>query len=306
MSRAPTFDIVLSAENNPYTAWQCMLAHASLVTHLGHSPLLVVHGDPRRPLLHEFKRIEAAGGRIQRARNIKSHAGVHYPGRNTVSALLHAETDADYIVLGDPDMLLVKPLPAGAFPCAPEQVSFDRVGYLKLDEVNAGPLSKACSFLKIDYGQLSARPISGGVPHVIPRAVREALGREWLRIVDFFLERRLQVMKRPGKGYTPWLTNMWGLVLAVLKLNLRPILTELCVRNGAGARMTGPGMVHYCLGDRTFDKRDFYGDLVTCRRVWSLRRRRKVDESTVAGAIVAQIRAAARFYEIGDVDRWPR
>ena len=41
---ASTFDVIASAEDGAYMAWQCKLLHYSCVTTLGAEALLFVHG----------------------------------------------------------------------------------------------------------------------------------------------------------------------------------------------------------------------------------------------------------------------
>ena len=41
----PSFDIVVSAENNRYMQWQAMVFHYSCTNVLGRPPIVVVHMD---------------------------------------------------------------------------------------------------------------------------------------------------------------------------------------------------------------------------------------------------------------------
>src|SRR5262245_51510471 len=106
----PRFELVVSAENNAYLAWQAMLFHYSCLQHQRQAPIVVVHKDDE-PLFPGFERIRAAGGIVQTAPNYRKYGGVNYPPRNTAATLRHVVSDADYVVVFDPDMIFLQPLP---------------------------------------------------------------------------------------------------------------------------------------------------------------------------------------------------
>ncbi len=83
--------IVVSAENNPYLAWQCKLFHYSCVSRLEQTPLFVVH-ERDKDWRTEFKEIVNIGGKVRAAPSYRASNG--YSPRNTAGSLLQAATTA--------------------------------------------------------------------------------------------------------------------------------------------------------------------------------------------------------------------
>src|ERR1043166_1897240 len=163
----PSFDIVVSCENNPYMVWQAMLLHYSCVRHLRQAPIVMVHTDDPS-LLDGFRKIVATGGIVQTAPNYRRRGGVHYPPRNTAASLRHVESKADYLVLCDPDMLF---LAAPKWPFGllrRRKITFDYVGYLDPDRPIFQPmLDDVCRRAGVAPERLRSPVLDGGVPHVI-------------------------------------------------------------------------------------------------------------------------------------------
>ena len=302
----PTFDVVVSAENNPFMVWQTMLFHFSCVTHLGQVPIVVVHKDAE-PLLLGFEQIARTGGIVQTAPNYRKHGGVNYPPRNTAATLRFVESNADYIVLCDPDMIFLGPPRWPGAALRRRKITFDRLSYLDPDAAVHQPvLDDVCRRAGVAPERLRNPVLNGGVPHVIPARLREPLSREWLEIMALFpnmapwpVEQAAPLCRECHIGeQKDWLATMWAIVLAMHRLGLQAIVTDWCLTNFEGgqrlprARPDGPTMIHYCYGDAGFDKRRFDTREAAETGVWNL----PDGDRTITGTIRRQLREAAAFY----------
>jgi hypothetical protein len=289
---AAAFDVVVSCENNHYLAWQAMLFHYSCVTRLKRAPIVVVHGD-NRPLLAEFLRIRAKGGRIQRAPSFRRVADVDYPPRNTAGTLLCVDSQADYILLCDPDFVFLRRLPLASFRLNSNQITFEETRYMVVGRDTRPFLEGACRRAGVSISRLKRAPIPGGVPHIIPAPLKERLAREWLECEDLFLSNE----NGHTGGSVPWVATMWGLVLAVHRLELNAVITRLGTTNFEGNRPLPsngrkPAFVHYTYGDAQFDKRWFTTKRRARRTVWQA----CASPDTLNGTVCGQLRAAAKFF----------
>lgn len=261
---APRFEIVISAENVPYMAWQALVFRHSCVTKLGLEPIVMVHGDEER-LIAPFEQLVADGGRVQRARNYRLFRGFEYPPRNSPASLWHVETEADYVVLCDPDLVIVGRWDLGAYALAERAVSFDSVSYLVVGEDNGADLAQACRAHGVTLDGLRDPRLRGGIPHIVPAGIRRELARTWLECLDsFFPEHAAQA--GPEVPF-PWLSlaSMWGIAMAARCLGCEPVLTRFCETNHRGDRgwpdraHPDAALIHYCYGDARFDKRRVRG-----------------------------------------------
>lgn len=291
----PRHEIVVSTENCDYLVWQAMLFHFSCLKSLGRPPIVMVHKEDE-PLLPGFECIRQSGGIVQAAPNYREVRGVHYPPRNTAGSLRHVETDADFIVLCDPDMIFLQPFPFDELMLGRRQVSFDFVGYLEPDaEAYQPTLDKVCRQAGIMPERLRQPVINGGVPHVIPAIWKKPLSDEWLELIEHFPTITTVEDNRPRKD---WLATMWAVVMATHRLGLEPVMTCLCVTNCYEGRLlppldaNGPKLLHYCYGGPCFDKRRFAG----LQDAEPLFRDVTPDDGTVSGAILGQLREATKFY----------
>lgn len=302
----PRYDIVVSAENNAYMVWQAMLFHASCVRHMDQTPIIVVHTDSPE-VLPGFERIRKTGGRVQTAPDYRRFGGVNYPPRNTAASLKHVQSDADFIVLCDPDMVFLRPLPLKELNLADRQVSFDFVGYLNGDLDEHQPaLDEVCHRAGIDPMKMSNPQTNGGVPHVIPSCHSQSLSNLWLDLIEMFPSippcspedtgaRPRECHIGPQKG---WLTTMWALVMAAERLKLQPVLTRWCISNSKGGRplpigdSSGPCMIHYCYRDEGFHKHEYDTREAAERDVWN----QPPDDGSVCGNVRAQLRQACEFF----------
>lgn len=301
----PRHEIVVSTENNPYMAWQAMLFHYSCVTHLGRTPIVVVHkGDEL--LLPGFERIRASGGIVQTAPNYRVVDGVLYAPRNTAGSLRHVETDAEFIVLCDPDMLFLQSFPFDELTLGSRQVSFDFVGYLDPAIAAHQPaLDDVCRAAGIAPEKLRHPVVNGGVPHVIPAVWQGKLSDEWFELMELFPTidpshsdfGRTAPCPDEAVPQKDWIVTMWAIVMALHRLNLEPVVTKLCVTNCHEGPLppldvAGPKMLHYCYGGPGFEKRIFEESHDAEEAVWIV----PPDDGTISGAIRRQLREAGRFY----------
>lgn len=293
----PRHEIVVCTENNHYLVWQTMLFHFSCVTHLGRAPIVMVH-QQGEPLLPGFERIRDTGGRLQLAPSYSNSHGVYYPPRNTAGSLKHVETDADYIVLCDSDMLFLQPLSFDELTLSDRQMSFDFVGYLQPDVPEYQPtLDNVCRQAGLDPRRLRQPVVDGGVPHVIPTRWQGPLSESWLELMELF---PADSTADSGEASKTWLTAMWALVMAMHRLELEPVTTRLCLSNHLEDQPlpplgpAGPKMLHYCYGAERFNKRNYATPEAAESHVWNV----PDDDGSIAGAIRQQLRDARKFYGI--------
>lgn len=297
---ANSFDIIISAGNNPYQLWQSMLFHYSCWKHQGVVPLVLVHHG-EEPMLEGFKRIEDVGGRIQSAPDYRDRDGVIYSPRNTPVALRCAETNADFVMLCEPDMVFLRAIDLGALELTPRSVTLDRLTYLDAQRDEYQP---ALDFVAQESGVapqvLRTCPLNGGVPHIVPIELKEEFCSLWLEGIDRFVEfaKRSDDSHRGDQGIH-WVSGMWAYVLAVHRLALKPTLTEFCISNENGNKLINDDeknhpLIHFCYGDATFDKRDYTDLDAALNRVWQV----TPDDGTINGAIRGQLLEARESFEL--------
>jgi hypothetical protein len=145
---------IVSAENNPYLAWQCALFWRSATSHCGVEPSFMIHqtGTPRDPLFDRF----SCSDRLIFAPSYRYLAnGRLYVPRNNVGTLIEAARRfrEDWFILFDPDMIFTRD---PEFRC---EWSGDRV----------------------EYGPEGMRV---GAPYVIPREMAAEFASRWLEQLD--------------------------------------------------------------------------------------------------------------------------
>lgn len=303
------FEIVVSTENNHYMVWQAMLFHASCMRHLGQAPIVMVHQHAGDSLLPGFQQIQATGGRVQTAPDFRQVDGVNYPPRNTAASLKYVQTDADFIVLCDPDMIFLQSPPWANLGLTERQVSFEAVGYLNPDvEIYQPAVNDSARRAGVDPAGLRNPAFNGGVPHVIPRKHQQRLSQHWLEIMELFPNVPPAPLDDPGarpRGchigpQKDWLCTMWALAMACLRLDLEPIQTRYCITTQNGGRPLpevtsgGPCMIHYCYQDYGFGKHSYDTEESARATVWN----QPEDDGTVCGKIRSQLRDACEFYGI--------
>jgi hypothetical protein len=184
--------IVVSAENNPYLAWQCKLFHFSCLTRVKQTPLFVVH-ERERDWLPDFKDIVNRGGKVRSAPTYRSAAAPNYSPRNTAGTLLQAAMIGyhrdDFIVLFDPDMIFLRK------PTFLKRLAAEHYSFLDLRP----EVRDAAAKLGINSQVLNRRrkEISCGVPYVVPVAAARELAEAWLEAIDSFHRWRLVALLWP-------------------------------------------------------------------------------------------------------------
>jgi hypothetical protein len=269
--------IVVSAENNPYIAWQCKLFYFSCVTRMDHQPIVIVHdwGEEWHP---DFYELAKAGCAIYSAPNYRfDRDGNDYACRNHPGSLLRAAElfrDQDVrIVLCDPDMVFVR---AVEFPdvLAGEFSSF--MDYDR-DFVNEVLPKFGVTRATLDSQKDS---LCVSVPYAVPSKVARELGETWLSTIELFSPRR-------------WEDVMYAFGLSTVKLGLRVEVTHLVDHNYWPEERVQAPMIHYAYGDERWNKRD-YGTGKTNREVWNPPDNYPPD--TILGELANQIREARDFY----------
>jgi hypothetical protein len=270
--------IVVSAENNPYMAWQSKLFHFSSLSRLGQTPLIVVHESGATTLHEGFQELVRVGGRVERAPTYKLTAkGDLYPPRNTPGSLLHAAqaygSEYDSLVLCDPDIIFVRP------PEFPSALSGDYCSYMNYD-LDCVEVARQALSISRDLIEEQKETLRCGVPYVIPVDEARPLAEAWIKALDEFPARK-------------WEDVMYAFGLAALKLGLKVNLTRMAQNNYWPDANLRADVVHYCYGDETWSKRHYFRE-AQAESVWQP----PVESpaGTVLGEILSQLREAEKFY----------
>jgi hypothetical protein len=270
--------IVVSAENNPYMAWQSKLFHFSCVSRLKQTPLFVVHESSAAELHQGFQELIRVGARVRRAPSYKLTAkGDLYPPRNTPGSLLQAAktygSEYDSLALCDPDMIFVRP------PAFPETLSGDYCSYMNydLDCVEVARQALSISRELIDEQKEALRC---GVPYLIPVDEARPLAEAWMKALDAFPARK-------------WEDVMYAFGLAAVKLGLKVNLTRMAQNNYWPDANMRADVVHYCYGDETWSKRHYFREDQAVS-VWQPRA--ESPAGTVLAEVLSQLREAQKFY----------
>ena len=269
--------IVVSAENNPYIAWQCKLFYFSCVTRMNHQPVVIVHdaGEGWHP---DFYELAKAGCAIYSAPNYRyDRDGNDYACRNHPGSLLRAAEifrgqDVS-IVLCDPDMVFVRCV---EFPqtLAGEFSSFMDYDRDFIDDV----LPKLGVTRETLDNQKDSLCVS--VPYVIPPHIAHQLGQFWLSAIELFSPRR-------------WEDVMYAFGLSAMKFGLPVEVTHLVDHNYWPEEKRQAPIIHYAYGDERWNKRD-YSTNETNREVWNPPD--SYPPETILGELANQIRQAREFY----------
>ena len=296
--KQPTFDVVVAADNNNYLAWQCMVFHHSCLTHLRRAPIFVVHGD-KGPLVEGYRILQEKGGVIQRLPTFRNAGKFDYVGRNLWGTLKGVKTSADSIVLCDPDVFFLRPVDFSAIAAGlnEEAVSLEEVGYMQVGDHNRPVLEAACRASWIDPRRLNEIAISGGMPYVIPTALRRRLGREWEARTEDCLTAGFKHYGQMNSEV--WISIMWGFVLAAMRSDIPMTFTNLCALNGKNAEkkpsvLSERAIVHYCYGDSFFNKKRYMNEEASRNPVWKA----SAPEGTINAEVTRALREAANFYNL--------
>jgi hypothetical protein len=269
--------IVVSAENNPYMAWQCKLFHFSCVSRLKQAPVIIVH-ETSSELHVDFQEISRAGGHVRAAPSYKLTAGGDpYPPRNTPGTLLHfapmCENEGDLIVLCDPDMIFVRQ------PEFPFALSGDFCSYMNYDLECVDSAREALGIAREAISE-QEEALRCGVPYSIPARYARPMGEEWIKAIDAF-----PLLK--------WENVMYAFGLAAVRLGMTVESTRMTQSNYWPHAIVNADIVHYCYGDERWSKREFFSE-EAAPTVWQSPR--EAPASTVLHEIFSQIREAEAFY----------
>lgn len=287
--------IVVSAENNPYMAWQCKLFYFSCVTRLNQNPLIIVHetGQAWHP---DFYDLAKAGCAIHRAPNYRTAAnGDDLPGRNHPGSLIKAAETCDerneFIVLCDPDLIFVRA--ADFLNCLSAEFS----SFMDYDR---DLVQEARRRFGIQRDELDAKKekLTVAVPYVIPSALASEFGRIWLEAIDLFPSRQWendQALKRPNGSpvYTRRHVVMYAFGLTVVKLGLEIEVTQLMDHNYWPDEPVRAPMIHYAYGDERWNKRSYFTD-EQASAVWDPET--EAAEGTILFEVLSQLRQAGEFF----------
>lgn len=269
--------IFVSAENNAYCGWQCKLFYVSAITHLNHRPTFIVH-DSGEEWHRDFQDLENAGATVRAAPSYARSVTDTYKPRNTAGSLLHAAeicNEDEWIVLCDPDMIFT------GDPELPNTLSVNFYSYMNYDRPE---VLTAMRKLNIPQTQLESQKedLRGGVPYVIPASIARDLGKLWLDAVDAFPPR-------------DWIDIMHAFGLATTMLGLKVTRTDVADSNFRQSDQMQRKMIHYCYGDRIWNKRNFFDDDYESEKLWAPSI--PAEEGTILKEILDQLREAKRFYQ---------
>jgi hypothetical protein len=272
------YRVIVSAENNPYLAWQCRLFHFSCVSRLSQTPVFFVHESAAKDLHPGFEEIAKAGGLVHRAPSYELNSqGEAYLPRNTPGTLAHAAevygTQSEFFLLCDPDIIFLRP------PQLPETLSGDYCSYMNFDHdfVESARHVMGLESVSIDAQKENLRC---GTPYVVPTSNASQLASTWLKAIEAFPSRR-------------WEDVMYAFGLAAVKLDLKVTQTRFAETNYWADAIPQADAIHYCYGDEIWSKRLYYTE-AEADRVWEPVV--KASPETILGELLSQIREARDFY----------
>jgi hypothetical protein len=244
------YEIVVSAENNAYLLWQCLLFHANCMEVQGVAPCFMVHGSGA--LLPGFQELSRLGGRVLAAPNYRATANLDYPPRNTPGSLLEVEHDREWTLLCDPDMLLVRKLPTDAASLSGgAALSWESSSFMQAEPIRAW-LTGACHQQGIDPERVARHRLGGSVPHLVHRDLRKSFAARWLAATDALID----VGVRTNDMH--WVASMWGFALATWELDVPVALTSFTQTSYLGSETPATALeaplLHYSYGDHLFHK----------------------------------------------------
>jgi hypothetical protein len=287
--------IVVSAENNPYMAWQCKLFYFSCRTRLNQQPIIIVH-DTGTKWRSEFYDLAKAGCSVHGAPNYRTAAnGDDLPGRNHAGSLIKAAEICDgrdeFIALCDPDMIFVRET---------EFLNCLSAEFSSFMDYDRELVQEARMRFGIQREELDAQKqkLSVAVPYVIPSALAAEFGRTWLQAIDLFPSRQWehdQQLKRPPGSpvYERRHVVMYAFGLTVVKLGREIEVTHLIDHNFWPDEPARAPVIHYAYGDERWNKRHYFTD-EQAPAVWYPQV--EAAKGTILGELLSQLRQAGEFY----------
>jgi hypothetical protein len=286
--------IVVSAENNPYLAWQCKLFYFSCVTRLKQQPLIIVH-DSGAQWCSDFYDLVRAGCPVYPAPNYRTAPnGDDLPGRNAAGSLIKAAEICagrdEFITLCDPDMIFVG---------APDFLGCLSAEFSSFMDYDRELVQEARGRFGIQREELDAKKEKLGVavPYVVPTTLAAEFGRTWMDAIDVFPSRKENEERFNGPPDAPLFKRrhivMYAVGLAVVKLGLEMEITHFVDHNYWPDEPVRSAIIHYAYGDERWDKRDYFTAEQTAT-VWTTTA--QAAEGTILGEVLSQLRQAGDFY----------
>jgi len=253
------FDIVLSAENNDFMAWQCLVFHHSCITKVGKAPIVVVHGDEPE-LVDGFTWLAQAGGRIQRAPNFRHYGKLMYAPWNQLKTVELVQSDEPWLVFADTDMVFLDEVDFDPLLADLDErtISLDHIAFLVVHDENRSLVAEGCAHAGIDLSRMESNPVNGATPYLMANSLRNELCAAW----EPFTRHYLEAAYEHHGGYDPgvWVSLMWGFALAIHHLDLEFVLSNLCVHTFQDPQIAADErpILHYSYGNDAFNKRRFH------------------------------------------------
>lgn len=256
--------------------WQSKLFCFSAFTRLGQRPTVIVHRTPH-PLRPEFLALQRHGFRIVEVPSFSAHPKGQYPPRNELGSLLTisslTNSDFDYVLFCEPDMLFITPPMYGNCALAGEFYSY--LDY-RDEHVRAVAQRLGVNHLVDELNRASRI----GVPYLLPTIHLKTIANGWFEVLDAF-EKLM------------WIDIMYAFGIALIRQKLYATTTHMMHDNHRPTDLVTRNLIHYCYGGPIWDKRAF-----TLRSPFDV-----PDESlapggpgTIQAEIVTQIREAREFY----------
>ena len=286
--------IVVSAENNPYMAWQCKLFYFSCVTRLKQQPLVILH-NAGTTWCSEFYDLVRAGCQVYSAASYRTAAnGDDLPGRNAAASLILAADICagrdEFISLFDPDIIFVSPF--DFLNCLSAEFS----SFMDYDRELVQEARKRLGIKREDL-DAKKNKLTAAVPYVVPTLIAADFGRTWLEAIDVFPSRKENAQRFNGPPGAPTYKRrhvvMYALGLAAVKLGLEMEVTHLVDHNYWPDEPVRAPMIHYAYGDERWNKRNYFTEAESAA-VWNPQAH--AAEATILAEIFSQLREAKDFY----------
>lgn len=285
--------LIVSAENNPYLAWQCKLFYFSCVSRLKRQPIVIVHetSDDWAPGFYELAK---AGCAVYCAPNYRTFGGGdNLPGRNHAGSMIKAaevcSEQAEFIVLCDPDLIFVTPIDFL------DRLSAEYSSFMDYDLPYVEEARLQFGIQRQELDEQKAR-LTVAVPYVVPTTIAAEFGHTWLQAIDAFPRREANPENAStSNNPTPKRRHvvMYGFGLAVLKLGLDVEVTHFVDHNFWPYEPARAPIIHYAYGDERWTKRAYFTE-EQARAVWHPKA--KAAEGTILNEILAQLEQAGEFY----------
>jgi hypothetical protein len=235
------FDLVISAENNDYMAWQTQVCCYSALTRLHIKPIVVVH-QTADALLPAFKALRRRGCDVIEAPSfIRTPTGKVAQPRNAIGTL-HTVATAKlgchaHMLLCEADFIFVNR------PSYAPGVVADEYNYVDYADPHVVKVLERFGIAhRCDELNATSRI---GVPYLIPRQAALSLAQRWFEVYDAF---------EPLE----WIDMMPAFGIAAALEGLSITTSHQVATNHRPASDVGrAAFIHYCYGDDTWSKRHY-------------------------------------------------